>query len=107
MAAVNDVLNKLLEKTNENKIPWDTTADEDAFVAPLGNVSVMVDSWEVSSQKYYIMRILNNMGTVIESLDSDEGQVYPVLEDLYVKARRVALGTDSQLDELLTHLDEV
>ena len=69
MADISVILTKLLERTNQDKISWQTTADEDAFLAVLGNSSVSISAQHsllISSE--YILRILNHEGREIERI---------------------------------------
>ena len=105
MAEVSDILAKLLERTNQNKVSWQTTVDDDAFIAVLGNASVRI---HVDQYSDTILKILNNEGREIEQIDSgvdDGSQWKSELNALYLKARRIALGVDSELDELLRELE--
>jgi hypothetical protein len=104
MAEISDILTKI-ERTNQDKVSWQTTADDRAFIAVLGNASVMVLQ---DSSEYLILKILNAEGREIEQLDTGVGvgtDWRGELEDLYTKARRIALGVDSQLDSLLQELE--
>ncbi|MDA0734202.1 MAG: hypothetical protein O2860_06430 [Chloroflexi bacterium] len=109
MAEITDVLAKLLERTNENKVNWQSTSDENTFVAVLGNLSVSIGTLGEWDERV-VLHILNREGRVIESLvgGTGQGNQYwtPDLYDLHTKAKRVSLGVDSQLDELLAALDE-
>ena len=110
MADMSVILNKLLERTNQNKIGWQTTADERIFVAVLGNSSVSIsEEFDfIDVDTVHIFRILNDEGLEIERLSSDSSTnptVIRWLQELYTKARRVALGVDSQLDKLLQELE--
>ena len=42
MAEIADIITKLLERTNEDKVSWKPTANEDTFVAVVGNISTSV-----------------------------------------------------------------
>ncbi len=110
MAEVTDIITKLLERTNENKVSWQTTADEDTFIAVVGNTSTLVYGYgDPRSRQEVQFRILNSEGREIERYDTktEFDQLIEVdLVELFTKARRVALGVDSQLDELLKALDE-
>ena len=109
VADITDKLAKLVERTRQNRVRWKTTADDDAFGAVVGNVSVIISSVQVDQYAYApMLKIVNKDGIDIEEL-SGESRVEPfqeVMWDLYRMARRVALGVDSQLDELLAELDK-
>ena len=110
MAEIADIITKLLERTNEDKVSWKPTANEDTFVAVVGNISTSVRG-HGSSQRYQIVefQILNAEGREIESYTARVGSDSVIADkvmELYEKARRVALDVDSQLDDLLKALDE-
>ena len=99
MAEITDVLTKLLELTKENKIGWQTTSDEDVFSAVFGNQSVLVSGETLINLSS--LKILNKAGVEIETLVGEND-----INKLHRIARRIALGVDSQLDELLSELDK-
>lgn len=105
MAEISDILVKLLERTNQDKVDWQSAADEAAFMAVFGNTSVVVSSDDLEG---VIFKIVNQEGRVIEDISSDfgAGRDWSVeLRELYSKARRLALGVDSQLDRLLQEIE--
>ena len=105
VAETTDILTRLLERTNQDKVGWQSTSDEDTFTAVLGNASVLI---LVDRTNAAILQILNQEGREIERLDSgtQEGQQWGYqLRELYSRARRIALGVDSQLDDLLQELE--
>ena len=73
MAEISDILTKLIERTNQDKVSWLTTADDRAFIAVLGNASVMVLQ---DSSEYLILKILNAEGREIEQLNQSQGGNY-------------------------------
>lgn len=106
MAEIADILIKLLERTDQDKVVWKTTADESTFLAVLGTASVTIEESRIINE--VVLRILNQEGREIESLTtwplmSEEQRQQ--LKGLYREARRVALGVESQLDELLKELE--
>ena len=112
MAEISDILTKLLERTNQDRISWQTTADEKTFLAVLGSSSVSIDEdYSRSGGRVYVLKVLNQEGREIERISSkiplaeDVNTSNRELSELYIKARRVALGVDSQLDSLLQELE--
>lgn len=105
MVEISEILTRLLERTNQDKVSWQTTADEDTFVAVFGNISVSITT---DSEGYSYLQILNKSGTEIERLVpwGETRYLASDLSELYRKARRIALGSDSQLDELLRELEK-
>ncbi len=109
MAEVTEIVNKLLERTEDGKVSWKTTADENTFAAVVGNMSTLVLGYRDPLRRQMVqLRILNNEGREIETWDTgraSEPEILEKLVDLYAKARRSALGVDKQLDELLKALE--
>ena len=115
MAEISDILTTLLERTRQNKVSWQTTADESAFVAVLGKASVII---EENTSSYVtligehvepgvILRVLDSEGRNLEQLHvgyREGGEWAEQLRELYSEAKRIALGVDSQLDDLLKEL---
>lgn len=109
MDAVLQVLEKLRARTNEKKIPWKTTVDEDVYAAAFGNSSVVITKYSsLILNDRYGFQILDEAGIEIESVSSVQaGNYEEMFRDLFDKARRFARGTDTKLEELLAQLDEV
>jgi hypothetical protein len=106
MDAILQVLEKLLDRTNENKIPWKTTVNERSFTASFGATSVLIEKYPRSNR--YELTILDEAGGEIESvLAGDHERDYDMYQDLFDKARRYARDTDNKLEALLAELDQV
>jgi hypothetical protein len=106
MAEISDILTSLLERSKQDKINWQLTANEFLFLAVLGKTSVTIE--ELSIERNMILRIRNQEGREIESLSTWPLMIEEQdkqLRELYREARRVALGVESQLDELLKELE--
>lgn len=108
MADVTDIIAKLVERTGEGRVVWQTSADEDTFIAGVANTSVSVSAYEDNYGDQRVrFRILNWEGREIELYDtgiSADDEIRATLTQLHSMARRVALGVDSQLDDLLEAL---
>ena len=106
MADITEILDKLLERTTQGKVPWKSTAGEQTFVAVIGNLSVMIlrDAGHQPA-----LKILDKSGREIDVLDADRSEGRKWREDLWrlhEEARRVALDIGTQLDELLKELEK-
>ena len=107
MADISDILSKLLDRSNLGKVNWTATAYEHAFIAVLGKASLMIQQVDDNDDYDFVLKIHNQDGQEVEELDSDtvEGRLWrDELQKLYAMARRVALGGDSLLEELLKEL---
>ncbi len=106
MAQISEILLKLLERTNQDKVIWKSTVDERAYITVIGNNSVVIQQ---DHRPYgFEMRILDEQGREIDRLQYDgatSATEQSHLRDLYHQARRLALGVDSQLDSLLQELE--
>ena len=106
MADVQDIISRLLDKTDQGKISWRPMASEDTFATVVGSWSV-----SVSIPRHLnlpTIRIHDGTGQLLEQqspnpADSD----YSLLQELHRKAKRSALGIDHQLEGLLAELDKV
>ena len=106
MDAILQVLEKLLARTNESKISWKTTVNENAYVAVLGNASVVIKK-DFAVNSDWTLQILDEAGVELESVSSRQSENEEMFQDLYEKARRFARGTETKLEALLAQLDGV
>ena len=115
MADVQDVVGKLAELTDRGQIPWKSTADESAFAANFGNLSVLITarpSPHSSASTAYRLSVLDEKGYEIDSSTATwrpglTGIRLPTVVPLYASAKRAALGVDRRLEELLQAIDQL
>ncbi len=93
----------LWEKTKRGEIRWETAPQNDVFQTSLSNYAILIgrnDSNDLSLQLY------NQQGNLIEELpEYDAGNSgFPHLDELYHHARRIALGVEKALDDILKEL---
>ena len=106
MAAVTEILERLIERTKENKVVWKSTPAPQTFVAVIGDNSVMI---LVDGSGQVMFRVNNKTGETIETMS---GTKYSTigwqnqLRELHELARHMALGVDGELDKLLKALSE-
>jgi hypothetical protein len=108
------VLNTVITRTEEGKVPWTATSTDEAFEASFEKVSLRVvhdtgqdgngDDYEV-----YNLDILNAEGTVVESITAYAVREYikdswKATQRLFQKAKDRALGIDATVEELLHDL---
>ena len=98
MVEMGDIVEKLAERTEQDRVPWKPTADEQAFAASLGNLSVLISPDYRGRIK---LSVLDEKGMEIDYADRPQS----ALMDLHSSARRRALGTDRRLAELWDALD--
>ena len=105
MAEIRDILDTLIERTDQGKVPWKPTVATEVFTAALGSYSVLIEGRGSPNAG---LRVLNKAGDEIDRLANLAGTGpgwQSKLSELYEKARRAALDVDSQLDELLKELE--
>ena len=110
MVDVREIAAKLLERTNQNKINWRPTASERAFAAVIGNWSVSISASRTMVETSMSLRIHDSTGQFLEEFKAtpgSEGPAFRQLRELHGKAKRSALGIDSQLEGLLAELERV
>ena len=109
MVQVADIVVKLLDRTDQRKIPWRPTVSEDTFAATIGNWSVFISRPRHIATPEINLRVHDRVGQLLEDfyIGADIVPTYGQLQELHGKAKRKALGTDQQLEELLAELERV
>ena len=111
MAKVEEVVDKLLERTEQNKIGWETTVTENTFITVVGNLGVSIGLPRPALIDDTVrLRVHDKTGEVVQELKADRngyGATYYKLRELHQKAKLKAQGEDTGLDELLAELERV
>ena len=116
MDRMTTILDGLINRTEEDKLQWRTSADTNAYVALVDDISVVVRSLDSLLNDRYRIEIQNDKGITVEVLQTtDEFTI--VSSDTYADttqadklgclfrlARRSALDTDATLDRLANSL---
>ena len=108
MADMKDVITKLDIRTNENRIVWKAAVGESSFTARFGDMSVLISAYGSEPYASVTISVVNEKGTVLDYAEYD-GKVnkeHKSLPALYRSAKRVALGTEEKLQELMALLDD-
>jgi len=101
----------IVKQTEAGKINWEVTESEEVFQASFPNYSIRLSYTASDMGTDYWLTIMNDEGSVIESVSdvqikSELDGSYRIMESLYSNARRVALGVDKALDDLLNIFDK-
>src|SRR5258707_393944 len=103
------LVEKLTELTRQNKIAWETTADEDTFLTSAGKFVVTITHMSGTGENAgHRIQLLNDAGQVVEQAGATVGDYgrfssheirdletqRQLLQSLYEMARRSALHAD-------------
>lgn len=108
MVQMSNVVTKLAELTEKGQIPWKATADQSAFAATFGKLSVLITTESIVRFRVYRLAILDEHGREIDfaSYNTNSSDTrYPQLQSLYDTAKHLALGVDKRLEELMEAMD--
>lgn len=97
MVEMSDIVSKLVERTEQDMVPWKATADDATFAASFGNLSVLISSVGGETR----LSVHNERGTEIDYAENP----YMTLDRLHELAKRKVLGTDERLAELMEALN--
>ena len=116
MDRMTTILDGLINRTEEDKLQWRTSADTNAYVALVEDISVVVRSLDSLLNDRYRIEIQNDKGITVEVLQTtDEFTMVShdvhantlqsdKLRHLFRLARRSALDADSTLERLANSL---
>ena len=115
MVKMNDVVDKLVKLTEQEQVPWKSTADKSTFAATFGRMSVLISAKNTElggDFASYRLSVLDEKGDEIDFATAGYGPStigvdLPVLAPLYASAKRTALGVEERLEELLNAMDRV
>jgi hypothetical protein len=99
---------KLLELSQMDKVDWQETADEKAFLASVSKFVVTIGKEDFDPRPDYLLRVADQTGKTLEDARvSRREPYYTELESLYELARRRALHVDEALSDLLSSLENI
>lgn len=103
-----DLVNRLNFATKKNSIEWGETDREMAYISVLADAQLLVASVDDDGASPYVLEIINDDGTVVDSIRSDRSRAFSsAISELYERARRSATKADAILDKLLEALPEL
>ena len=122
MNGIDAILEGLITRTTESQLTWDRSANTDEFVTTVGDVAITIrrvaNAGLISSERF-LLRIVDDEGSNVESLESAGGMSGLIhvpserratveqgskLNELFLLARRSALDVQNTIDKLLSDL---
>ncbi|MGA2878055.1 MAG: hypothetical protein ABSG13_03815 [Bryobacteraceae bacterium] len=113
------LIDRLRKMSDEDRVPWTETSDEQAFQATFKGYAVTI-AQEVEGYNYgepsyqYAIRFYDGLGKLLDTATASdfppgyefegEKKAWNALKELYDIARRKALKVDQALDDLLRSL---
>lgn len=108
------LLQRIRLATDEQKITWDRTALESAFVTTLGSYVILLEKQEDDQPSKYTIKLQDGFGDLIDEFDDVdlddnpfESQYLSFMANLYLKIRRQISGADAAINEVLAELDKL
>jgi hypothetical protein len=104
------LLNEVLSKTTEGKIPWEPTADEYVFIAPIrGKYTLAARPYSEIDQGTGEPRgapslLFKDAERDLITISTEIGADYYQLRDLYEAIKRQALKIDEKIDDALADI---
>ena len=120
MSDINDVLLGLGRRTEESELTWDRTTNPDEFVAAVGDFAITIARVATAgllSSERFLLQIMDDEGTTVESLESVGGPIHVpserratdnqsrLLNELFLLARRSALDVPTALAKIMDRLE--
>ena len=116
-------IEKLLRKSLLGFIEWEPTEDQSVFKVSFPDYSITISQhintheaeklWTKEEEEfiYYVLSIYNNKDILIDKVnDKDLSEQYDdaskFFKNLYETVRRISMGADKALDELIKELGE-
>ncbi len=101
-----ELLNKLVSATQNKKIFWEKTSNDDEYKSIIGSSMVTTDSWNYpDGVKKVDFAIWNSNGVQVDSIVSSEGSSnYEEIMKLYSCAKASYLKVDETIADIMEHL---
>jgi hypothetical protein len=106
------LVDRLIELSRSQKLPWQETGDERAFVALLPKFSVAIKKVRGTAGDY-TFRVVDDFDRLIDEVTASQSPDLPQdgsrkkLGELYELARRNAVRADDALSDLLASLEKI
>lgn len=102
---------RLTELTNQDRLAWEETADENAYLASAGDFVVSIGRSGISTYASCHLRVLDRTGKIIEEAFATSAPAshedWDRLRILYELARRRALRSEKAVTDLLSSLEQI
>lgn len=100
------LINKLREKTLQGLIAWTEGIEKNTYQTSLPKTSIQIERTFDEDCVTYTVSIFNEEGKLIESFNQyDLNTTSTLFSEIYDNARRIALGADKILDDVLASLE--
>lgn len=104
--SIYQLIHLLLDKTKEEKIEWEPGPVSESYHSRIGENSVAIRK----NRDDYFLSIYNSDGDNVEDISDPEltragyNEAFSMLDNLFMFARRNALGTDKVVSSILSEL---
>jgi len=103
----------LLKRSRASAIEWQETALDGAFQVSFKDNTVRIQMPETASPTIVVIELINEHGTTVDSFNDEDldgstevTKYFGKMRELYETARRIALGSDRILNEILADLGD-
>ena len=100
---IDQLVTRLTELTEHDKLAWEETAEEGTFLASVGKFVVTLGE----NFSVYHFKILDRTGKTIDEASGTTGENWTRLSHLHELARRNALHVEEALSDLLSSLEHI
>ncbi|MCE1016644.1 hypothetical protein LU640_05030 [Pseudomonas monteilii] len=109
-AKIARLLELLIERTESGELEWEPTVKSDVFQANFPRYSVRILTTEAEIDIDIVLQIINEEGLVVESVRDPQlngfvESAFLKMRALHESARRIAMGVDKALDEIIDFLE--
>lgn len=103
------ILDRLLEKTEEGKLEWETTSDRNTFLVALKDSSVSISYViesiaEFATTQFYLVNFRNENGDIAASINPSNKEQIDKVKRIFDLARSQSLKVDQTVDRILEQL---
>ena len=109
MVEMSDIIDKLAEGTQQNRVPWKTAASDKSFIAVFRNQSVLLSTESVGVHDKTTLYVLDERGNKIDHATHDSmftENRYEQLWQLYQAVKQYCkVKTDRRLAELIAEIE--